>query len=126
MASTKSILEGIKKVEESAQKGEMKPASAKKLSGLFQQLSEAEGGPLAYVDITTAEEMKEIYGVEAEEEFEMMDEKEMKLKGASNAGGYQWLTQDIELVVLGNTARNRKISKQIVAMILKALGKSAD
>ncbi|MDE1810726.1 MAG: hypothetical protein KGH66_01655 [Candidatus Micrarchaeota archaeon] len=124
MASTKSILDGIKKVEES-QRGEMKPASAKKLSGLFQQLSEAEGGPLAYVDITTAEDMKEIYGVEVEEEFEMMDEREMKLKGASNAEGYQWLTQDIELVVLGNTPRNKKISKQIVARILKALGNAS-
>ena len=58
LASTKSILEGIKKVEGTVQKGEIKPASAKRLSGLLQQLSKTEEGPLSYVDITTAEEIK--------------------------------------------------------------------
>jgi len=125
LTNTKQALEKIKAAEAAASDKGLTPASAKKLRMLFDELSNSEPGPLSYVDVTTAEEMKEIYGVDAEEEFEMMDEKEVQLKGANNPNKYAWLTEDIELVVLGNTARNRKVAKEIVQLIVKKLESSS-
>ena len=114
-------MEKIKAAEAAASGREITPAAAKKLHALFGELAKSEPGPLSYVDVTTAEDMKEIYGVDAEEEFEMMDEKEVQLKGANNPNRYVWLTEDIELVVLSNTARNKKVAKEIVQIIMKKL-----
>jgi len=121
LANTKQTVEKIKAAETAASDKGLSPASAKKLHAMFGELVKSEPGPLSYVDVTTAEDMKEIYGLDAEEEFEMMDEKEVHLKGAGNPNKYTWLTEDIELVVLGNTARNRKVAKSIVQLILKKL-----
>ena len=125
MANAKQALKAIKTAERAVAKGGMTPARAKKLLLLFKGIVSDGSIPLSYVDATTDEEINRLYGIEVEDEFRMMDEKEIQLKGANNPRGYQWLTQDIELVVLGNTSRNRKIAKAIVRLILRELEKMA-
>ena len=121
MANAKSVIKGIKAEEAVAARRGMTPAGAKRLIALFKGIASDDFMPLSYVDVTTDEEINKLYGIDVEDEFRMMDGREVQLKGANNPRGYQWLTQDIELVVLGNTARNRKVAKAIVRLILKEL-----
>lgn len=113
----------IKELEQRVRKDKKDLASIKKLVTEFEGLQKLKEGPLAYLDVTTTEDMIHLYKVDTESYFEELQRKEMGLTGATNPNNYIIIPTDIRLVVIERSTHNEEIAKSIINLILNALKK---
>jgi len=117
----KDSINGIKKLEQKMSAGKKDPELLKKLGIEFGKLKKSKEGPLAYLDLTTTEDILNLYKVDTEDYYEELQSEDTELKGSSNPNNYAWLSSDIHLVVIKRTARNEKIAGKVITQILSAL-----
>lgn len=122
----KESIDGIKAFEKKLLENKKDVLLMKELATAFEALSKLKEGPLAYLDITTTEEMIHLYDVDTEDEFEHLQTEEVGLTGATNPNNYAIIPLDIKLKIIKRTPNNIKIADAIVSEIIAALKTSGD
>lgn len=117
----KDPVESIKRLEQSRGNDRKDRASTIKLAAAFEELLKLKDGALAYLDVTTTEDIIHLYGVDTEQYFEKLQRKEVGLKGQTNPNNYAILPSDIHLVVIEKTAHNEEVARLVINQIISAL-----
>jgi hypothetical protein len=119
--SKKELLQKIKKSEQKLAKDAQDKALLKELLSDFEKLLHIDSGPLVYIDATTQEDLQTAYKIDTEESFDVLERKNIELKNAGNPNNYLWMPDDIKLVVIENTPKNKKLAQAMVRKITSAI-----
>ncbi len=113
----------IKELEQKVHKNKKDFESRTRLLAGLTKLQNLEDGPLAYIDVTSPEEIEKNYNVNVRSYFAKLDGKDLEIKDYSNPNNYAFLPSNLKMIVIGRTSKNREIAMLIIKQMITAISK---
>ncbi len=117
-----TLVKEIKRLEEKVRKNKKDLESRNQLRDNFTKLQTIEDGPLAYINVTAPEEIEQIYKINVMASFAKLDKKNVKVMDYSNPNNYAFLPENLSMIAIERTPKNKELAIAIIKQIITAMG----